>query len=216
MLLLISIPHTPSLYLFILAALILNLTPGPDMIYVATRSASQGLKGGIISALGIFSGCLVHISFALFGISIILQRSATAFLFIKYLGAAYLVYLGIIALFQGKNSRELGSGLKKERLSRLYLQSVMTNVLNPKVALFFLAFLPQFVHPHPGRLAWEILGLGIYFDIQGTLILFGVAFLMSRIGKALLQRSRTIRNVQKLTGLILIGLGIRLALLDRK
>ncbi|HUX84710.1 MAG TPA: LysE family translocator [Chitinophagaceae bacterium] len=208
--------HTPSITLFISAAILLNLTPGPDMLYVATRTASQGLKAGILSAFGIFSGTLVHISFAIFGLSIILQRSAAAFMTLKYAGAAYLIYLGIIALIK-KDPSALDNGpAQKQRYRKVYLQSILTNVLNPKVALFFLAFLPQFIDPAQGHIPLHILGLGLYFDIQGTLILMGVAIGITRLGQGFLQKSRALPRSRKLTGGILIALGIRLALLDKK
>ncbi len=208
--------HTPSLTLFISAAILLNLTPGPDMLYVATRSASQGLKAGILSAFGIFSGTLVHISFAVFGLSVILQRSAIAFRILKYAGAVYLVYLGIQALIKKDHGGLEKASIKKERYRKLYVQSILTNVLNPKVALFFLAFLPQFIDPAQGLVTMRILGLGLYFDVQGTLILMGLAFGISRLGQRFLQKSRALPRSRRLTGGILIALGIRLALLDKK
>ncbi|HVB02706.1 MAG TPA: LysE family translocator [Chitinophagaceae bacterium] len=206
----------PSIPVFIFAALILNLSPGPDMIYVATRSASQGLRGGVISAAGIFSGCLVHITLAIFGLSIILQKSAMAFRMIKYGGAAYLIYLGVASIIRNKEIPGFTGVGKNIKISRLYFQSVMTNVLNPKVAVFFLAFLPQFVHPEGGNIRMQILGLGLYFDIQGTLILLLLAVLTSRLGNKLLRNPRALRPVRRISGSILIALGIRLALLNNK
>jgi threonine/homoserine/homoserine lactone efflux protein len=208
--------HTPSFSLFIAAAVVLNLTPGPDMLYVATRCASQGLRAGIISAFGIFTGCLVHISFAILGLSVILQKSATAFMIVKYVGAAYLIYLGLAALLT-KDMHPAGPlPGKRESSRRLYVQSILTNVLNPKVALFFLAFLPQFIDPRQGHTTVHILALGLYFDIQGTLILLVVATLISKLGKRVFQHPKLIPVSRKLTGSILIALGIRLALLDNK
>jgi threonine/homoserine/homoserine lactone efflux protein len=135
-----------NFWLFALAGLLLNLTPGNDMLYVASRSAGQGVRAGIISSLGIMTGCLVHLTFAAAGLSAILASSATAFSIIKYAGACYLVYLGIKAILSKK-----AAGLERAEKTvaasgrRIFWQGVLTNVLNPKVALFFLAFLPQFI-----------------------------------------------------------------------
>jgi threonine/homoserine/homoserine lactone efflux protein len=142
-------------WVFAFASLMLNITPGNDMLYVASRSAGQGIRAGIISALGIMTGCLVHILAAVVGISAIIARSATAFDIIKYVGAAYLIYLGVKSIFNKKESSFL-RGEKLQPLSNLkiFTQGVITNVLNPKVALFFLAFLPQFINIKNAHLQW--------------------------------------------------------------
>src|SRR5438477_5291689 len=134
-------PDTSNLYLFMLAAIMLNLTPGADMLYVATRSTSQGIKAGIVSALGIAAGTIIHIIGAIAGLSALITQSAMAFEVIKYLGAAYLIYLGIKSILK----KEFNSGkikpVDKKSLGKIFKQGVITNVLNPKVALFFLAFI---------------------------------------------------------------------------
>src|SRR5688572_31168875 len=126
--------------IFAFASLMLNITPGNDMLYVATRSTSQGVKAGIVSALGIAGGCIVHLLAAVIGLSAVIANSAIAFDIIKYSGAAYLVYLGIKAFISKQNKFSINEKIEKKSLSKLFWQGALTNVLNPKVALFFLAF----------------------------------------------------------------------------
>jgi threonine/homoserine/homoserine lactone efflux protein len=202
---------TDNFWVFALAALLLNLTPGNDMLYVAARSASQGVKAGIISSLGIMVGCMVHIVAAVVGLSAIIAQSALAFTIIKYLGAGYLVYLGIRSIMSKKKSLEI----KKEKaisFDRIFWQGVITNVLNPKVALFFLAFLPQFINIESENMHWQILLLGTWFDIGGTLVNIIVAVLFGRIGNWLSRSPSFVQWQERITGAMLIGLGIKVAL----
>lgn len=200
-----------NFWLFALASLMLNITPGNDMLYVATRSTSQGVKAGIVSALGIGVGCMVHIFAAVVGLSALIAQSAVAFIIIKYIGAGYLVYLGMRSIIS--KTQAFNVTAKKEELSysRMFWQGVITNVLNPKVALFFLAFLPQFIDI-TAKHAWpQILFLGSWFDIGGTLINILVAVLFGKIG-GWFSRSAWFQKWQnKVTGAILIGLGIKVA-----
>jgi threonine/homoserine/homoserine lactone efflux protein len=207
---------THDLYLFFIASLMLNLTPGNDMLYVASRSLSQGTMAGVFSAIGIFLGCFVHITAAIFGLSIIVAQSAFLFELIKYAGAAYLIYLGIRSLM----SKEKTSGDLEKLPSvdqwKLLRQGVITNILNPKVAVFFLSFLPQFADPASPMFKGQLFSLGLWFDVQGTLILIGVAFLLGKSGN-FIKRYPNFWSVQKkLTGMILIGLGVKLAVTSRK
>ncbi|MBS1599163.1 MAG: LysE family translocator [Bacteroidetes bacterium] len=205
-----------SFLLFALASLVLNITPGNDMIYVASRSAGQGIKAGIVSAFGIMAGCMVHIVAAVAGLSAIISKSATAFDIIKYLGAAYLIYLGIKSLLNKKSSFQLAEKIESISYKKIFWQGVITNVLNPKVALFFLAFLPPFIDinaPHP---QWQILFLGIWFDCSGTLVNIIVAILFGRMGNWLARSPRYVRMQEKITGLLLIALGIKVALTSKK
>lgn len=200
-----------NIILFTSAGLLLNITPGPDMIYTATRSATQGRNAGILSALGIGTGTLFHIFAAAFGLSAILMYSATAYEIIKWVGAAYLVYLGVKTILNRNNQIDVHD-LKKDSLRKIYTQGVITNVLNPKVALFFLAFLPQFVDTSSGNVTLQILLLGFIFDTTGTIVNSLVAVFFSKIG-GLLNRSPKIKRVQSwFTGTIFIGLGVTLAL----
>jgi len=202
--------------IFAIASLVLNITPGNDMLYVATRSTSQGVKAGIVSALGIAGGCIVHLIAAVVGLSAIIANSAIAFDIIKYVGAAYLVYLGIRSILSKQNKFSVNENVEKKTLSKLFWQGVFTNVLNPKVALFFLAFLPQFIHPEKGNTSMQILLLGFWFNFSGTVVNCIVALLFGKLGNWLADKQAFIKWQNKITGLLLIGLGIKVALSSRK
>jgi len=202
--------------IFALASLALNITPGNDMIYVASRSAGQGIKAGIISAFGIMAGCLVHTIAAVAGLSAIISKSATAFDIIKYVGACYLVYLGIKSLLNKKSSFQLTEKMELISYKKIFWQGVVTNVLNPKVALFFLAFLPPFIDVHAAHPQWQILFLGVWFDCSGTIVNIIVAILFGKMGNWLSRSPRYVRIQEKITGLLLIGLGIKVALTSKK
>ena len=199
-------------WVFALAALLLNLTPGNDMLYVAARSTSQGIKAGIISSLGIMAGCMVHILAAVIGLSAIIAQSALAFNIIKYVGAAYLVYLGIRSIISRKKTFEVKNKMQQQSYTRIFWQGVLTNVLNPKVALFFLAFLPQFINVESKHTALQILFLGTWFNVGGTLVNIIVAILFGKIGTWLSQSPRFIQWQERITGAMLIALGIKVAL----
>ena len=170
-----------NFWMFALTGLLLNLTPGNDMLYIIARSSGQGTRAGVVSALGIGAGCLVHIVAAVIGLSALLAQSAAAFAVIKYAGAAYLIYLGVKSLRRKKSAltiREAGDRLSYEKI---FWQGVLTNVLNPKVALFFLAFLPQFISAE-SNVALQILFLGCWFNLVGTIVNIVVALLFGKIG----------------------------------
>jgi threonine/homoserine/homoserine lactone efflux protein len=204
-------------WLFALASFLLNITPGNDMLYVASRSAGQGVRAGIISSLGVMTGCLVHLAAAAAGLSAILAHSATAFNLIKYVGACYLVYLGLKAVL-GKKAAALITDEKPMAASgkRIFLQGVLTNVLNPKVALFFLAFLPQFIDGRAKHPAEAIVLLGAWFDVGGTVVNIMVAVLFGRIGNWMRRNPRWLKIQEKFTGLVLIALGIKVAFTSKK
>ena len=162
---------THDLWLFVLSGLLLNITPGPDTLYIIGRSSTQGLRGGAVAALGVGTGALVHSCAAALGLSAILAASATAFTVVKIVGAAYLVYVGI-SLIRSKSAIEsspTASAAQRSRLRSIFSQGFLTNVLNPKVALFFLAFLPQFVLTDAPSKPLAFLFLGAIFDINGTI-----------------------------------------------
>jgi threonine/homoserine/homoserine lactone efflux protein len=207
---------TEHFWVFAVTALLLNLTPGNDMLFVMARSTSQGSKAGIISSLGIMAGCMVHMIAAVAGLSAIIAKSATAFDIIKYSGAAYLIYLGVQSLLDKSKSFKIGVALPELSSRKIFLQGVLTNVLNPKVALFFLAFLPQFINVSNGNTAMQILFLGVWFNIGGTLVNIIVALLFGKIGRWLGKSSNFIQWQKKITGGILIALGIKVALSARK
>jgi threonine/homoserine/homoserine lactone efflux protein len=206
--------ETHNLIAFMTAALALNLAPGPDMLYVIGRSLSQGRLAGYVSSLGIFVGCLVHIFAAAFGLAALLQTSETAFAIVRWAGAAYMVYLGIRILRTPPASFDVPTQPTGE-LRTIFMQGVLTNVLNPKVALFFLAFLPQFVSPSAESPIRQTLMLGLIFNIGGTLVNLIIAFFAASAG-SFLQRDRRAAEAQRwITGSIFLGLALRLAIQKR-
>ena len=205
-----------NFWVFAVTAMMLNLTPGNDMLYVIARSTSQGSKAGIISSLGIMAGCMVHIIAAMAGLSAILASSSIAFDVIKFIGAAYLIYLGIRSIISKKQSLEIKRDIKKLSYQRIFWQGFLTNVLNPKVALFFLAFLPQFIDVSKQNTAWQILFLGVWFDVGGTLVNIVVSLLFGKIGQWLSRSPGFVKWQQRITGTLLIALGIKVALSSRK
>jgi threonine/homoserine/homoserine lactone efflux protein len=202
-------PDLHSLALFLAAGLALNLTPGPDMLYVAARGASEGRSAGIVSALGIGAGTLVHIALVAFGLAAVLSTVPMAYAAIRMAGAAYLVYLGVRALLGTRTTTT--TALEPASLSAIFRQGVITNVLNPKVALFFLAFLPQFVDPARGNPALQVVLLGLLFDTTGTIVNLLVALFSSGAARRLRKPARASAVMQRLTGGIFIALGLRLA-----
>lgn len=205
-----------NFWLFALACFMLNITPGNDMLYVIARSTGQGVKAGIISSLGIMGGCLVHTFAAVVGLSAIIAESALAFDIIKYVGAAYLVYLGIRSILSKRKTFQINSSITHLSYKKLFWQGVITNVLNPKVALFFLAFLPQFVNLESDNVNGQILLLGIWFDISGTLVNILVAILFGRIGSWLNRSPTIVQWQERITGMMLVALGIKVALSSGK
>ncbi|MCW3116057.1 MAG: LysE family translocator [Chitinophagaceae bacterium] len=208
--------NTHSFWLFALASLMLNITPGNDMLYVIARSTGQGIKAGIVSSLGVMVGCMVHIMAAVAGLSAIIAQSAPAFNIVKYTGAAYLIYLGVRSLNSKKRLFHINVDIQKLSYKKLFWQGIVTNALNPKVALFFLAFLPQFLDMKSGNTQWQILFLGTWFDVSGTVVNILVAFLFGKIGNWLTHSARFVQWQKRITGAILIGLGIKVALSSSK
>jgi threonine/homoserine/homoserine lactone efflux protein len=195
---------------FIVAGVMLNLTPGVDTIYILTKSASGGRKHGIASALGISTGCLIHTILAALGLSLILVSSAELFFIVKVCGAVYLAAMGVHAIitkssFSVKESLETSNNLRK-----VYLQGIITNVLNPKVALFFLAFLPQFIDPGSSFGPLPFLILGLTFVVTGTVWCLIIAQAASYFNKLLSKSSKlaTVTNIVAGVIYILLGLSI--------
>jgi threonine/homoserine/homoserine lactone efflux protein len=193
--------------LFVVAALALLLVPGPSVLYIVTRSIHQGKRAGLVSVLGIHTGTLVHITAATAGLSALLVSSASAFTAVKLAGAAYLVVLGLWTLLSRTADAEIVLGGER-RLRRVYGQGVVVNVLNPKTALFFLAFLPQFVDPHHGHATLQIVLLGMTFAALGMVTdsLWAVG---AGMAGDVLQRSRRFTQVQRyVSGAVFVGLGV--------
>jgi len=200
--------------LFVGVAWALIIAPGPDMLYVITRGVTQGRKAGILSALGVICGTLVHTTAAAFGLTLILQTSALAFMLIKYLGAIYLIYLGIKA-WREKSTFMLDTTAANVSFRKIFWQGVLSNVLNPKVAIFFLAFLPQFVDKGNSDVTLQMVMLGLTFAFFGLCFLLVVGYSSGTIGSWLTQRPHYGQFLQRFAAGILIALGVRLALTER-
>lgn len=201
--------------LFILAGLLLNITPGADLLYITNRSAMQGKKAGVVAALGIGAGCMAHVLAAAFGLSMILISSSLAFAVVRYLGAAYLFYLGIktlLTLKQEKNSKT--KVLPVLSLTTIFRQAILINILNPKVALFFMALLPQFVSPAATNPALTFLFLGLLFNVNGTLVNIAFALFTALLATKLQSITILPRLLQSLVGSLFVALGVRLALIS--
>jgi threonine/homoserine/homoserine lactone efflux protein len=204
-------PDWPTLSLFITAALILVFTPGPNTLYIITRSVHQGRIAGIVSSLGIQVGTLCHIAAAAFGVSALLLSSALAFNIVKYLGAAYLIYLGI-KTFLMREKMEATEKVEETRLSRAFFQGIFVHLLNPKSALFFFAFLPQFIDVKRGSMVGQILFLGAIMIVLGTLSDSTYALLAGSIGNVLRGNRRFLRANRYFSGTVYIGLGTMTAM----
>ena len=200
-----------SLGIFVVAALVLLLTPGPAVLYIVARSIDQGRRAGLVSMLGVHAGTLVHIAAAAAGLSALLAASATAFSAVKYLGAAYLVYLGVRRILE--RAPAVGDGPARERrLRRAFLDGVVVNVLNPKTALFFLAFLPQFVDVSRGHVGTQILALGGIFVALGLVTDGGFALTAGTAARWLRGHPRFLASERWISGGMYIGLGVAAAL----
>jgi threonine/homoserine/homoserine lactone efflux protein len=205
-----------QLLAFLAASLALNLTPGADMTYVIARSAAQGRAAGLAASLGIAAGSVVHTLLAAIGVSALLQHSEAAFLTVKYAGAAYLLYLAWKAIRAGDDAAATDRQLGRAGLRRVFAEGALTNLLNPKVALFILAFLPQFVDPSRGNAAIQILVLGALFNIGGTAINAIVACFASAAARAIGNSAGFGRWLNRISALVFVGLAVRLALAERR
>ena len=200
--------------LFIGISWALIISPGPDMLYVITRGMAHGRKAGILSAIGVVCGILVHTTAAALGLTLILQTSAFAFLFVKFVGAAYLIYLGIKS-WRDQSTFTLQTSTPTGKSSALFWQGVLSNVFNPKIAIFFLAFLPQFVAQGSSQVTLQMVILGLTFASFGLCFLLAVGYFSGTIGRWLTYRPQYAQFFQRLAGGILMGLGLRLALTER-
>lgn len=207
----------PAFWLvFFSAALALNVSPGPDLLFVLSRTLSGGRRVGVASACGVCSGALVHVAAAALGISAILATSALAFAVVKYVGAAYLLYLGIQTL------RSAGAGMQlnlnaapRTSAWQAYRQGILVDILNPKAAIFFMAFLPQFVRPDQGAVAVQLLVLGVLVVMVAIVVECALVLLAARASSALRENRRLSQWLDRVLGSVLIGLGIRLGLAER-
>jgi threonine/homoserine/homoserine lactone efflux protein len=205
------VPSPTTLALFSLAALALLAVPGPAVLYIVSQSLARGRRAGLASMLGIETGSLVHVVAAVVGLSALLASSASAFTAVKYVGAAYLVALGLLRLFR-RAEPEAPATAGGARLRPLFFQGVVVNVLNPKTALFFLAFLPQFVQSGRGPIALQIVVLGMLFLVLAVLSDGSYALLAGGAAERV-RRSRRARSLSRYgSGSVLIGLGVAAAI----
>lgn len=196
---------------FLLAGIIMNLTPGADSIYIITRSIAQGKKAGIFSVLGIGSGAIIHIILAAFGLSVLLAKSILLYDIVKWTGAAYLIYLGIRMLIDKSDLFDNEkTEFEKVDLWKIYRQGFLTNLLNPKVAIFFLSLLPQFIKPEYVSSAIPFLILGGTFLFTGTIWCLFLAYSASFMTDALRSNDRIGKIMKKVSGYVFIGLGLQL------
>lgn len=211
-------PDTTQLLLFIAAGWLLNLTPGPDVLYIVSSALKSGVRAGMVAALGIVSGCFVHVFAAALGVGALLATSATAFTLLKWVGAAYLLWMGIRLLRARGGSSVLPADVQgvpaTVDLWRVYRQGFLTNVLNPKVALFFLAFVPQFIAPAADDKVLAFLLLGLLFNLNSLPINFGYAWLAGWASRRVGAVQRAMHWMDRAAGVLFIGFGLRLALSD--
>jgi len=203
-----------QLWLFVLSGLLLNVTPGPDTAYIIGRSVQMGWRGGAAAAIGICCGCLVHVFGAALGLSALLMASSAAFTVLKWVGAAYLLLTGLQMLLSRPRLVAEAAAPAATSLSRVFWQGALTNVLNPKVALFFLAFLPQFVAADSGHKTLAFLALGLIFISTGTLWCLGIAAFAARAASRMRQSASAMAWVNRLLGGLFVYLGIRVAMLE--
>ncbi len=215
-------PDTTQLLVFIAAGWLLNLTPGPDVLYIVSQALRSGVRAGVVAALGIVSGCFVHVFAAALGVGALLATSATAFTVLKWVGAAYLVWMGLrLLLVRGAGGSVVPAAgtlpaLPRTSLWRVYRQGFLTNVLNPKVALFFLAFVPQFIAPGTENKVQVFLLLGLLFNINSLPISFGYAWLAGWASRRVGAVQRTLHWLDKAAGAMFIGFGLRLAMAENR
>jgi len=208
-------PDLTHLPLFILASAMLLLTPGPAVLYIIARSVDQGRRAGLVSVCAIEVGNLTHVMAATLGLSAILLSSALAFSIVKYLGAAYLVYLGLRKLFAREAIQANGNN-HPQSLRRIFSQGVVVATLNPKTALFFVAFLPQFVDPSQGSIAGQILFLGCIFVMMAVISDSMYALLAGTVGQWLKNSRSVVRAERYVVGGVYIGLGLTAGFVDAR
>jgi RhtB (resistance to homoserine/threonine) family protein len=210
-------PDLSHLLVFIAAGWLLNLTPGPDVFYIVTNALRSGARAGIVAGLGITAGCFVHIAAAALGVSTLLATSAHAFTVLKFIGAAYLLYMGVRMLFSkaapAADLLAMAAATAPRSLRAVFLGGFWTNVLNPKVALFFLAFVPQFIAPEAHDKALAFVLLGVLFNLNAMPVNSGWAL----AGAWMARRDAVQRGLHwldRVAGALFIGFGIKLALSD--
>ena len=205
-----------NILLFFTTAMVMICTPGPDIIYVSTRGISQGRNIALLSTFGVCIGYIVHTALAVLGLSALLQASATAYGVVRYAGACYLVYLGIRTLLSKEPLIPANNEVKPIDRSKIVWQGIITSILNPKGILFFVAFLPQFVDLQMGQVALQMLFYGLSFTILCLLVYGMVGYFAGGLGDRLAQQPRIADFMKWFSSSVLIGLGLRMAIPERK
>jgi threonine/homoserine/homoserine lactone efflux protein len=205
-------------WLFFVSALLLNIAPGPDTAYIVGRSLQMGWRGGAAATFGISTGCLVHVFGGAIGLSALLAASSAAFTILKWFGAAYLCYVGITMLFSRASAPPAGAATERSGSSfaKVFWQGALTDILNPKVALFFLAFLPQFVAAEAPHKALAFILLGLIFIFNGTLWCLGVAAFTAKTASRARKSPRVVLWINRVLGGTFVFLGARLAMFQAK
>ena len=225
-----------NIWLFVLAGWALNLTPGPDVFYMVSHALRDGVRAGTVAAAGITAGCFVHVAAATVGLSALIAASSVAFTALKWLGAAYLIYVGVQMLrarapaFVAQdavrnsttdttnsvaNNDHLAVTLASNSLRKVFLQGFWTNALNPKVALFFLAFLPQFIRPDAQHPSLAFLALGVLFNLNAIPVNMGYVLLAAWVSKRVDVVQRSLHWLERVAGALFVGFGLKLALSAR-
>ena len=204
---------TPESYLlFVAGSVLLVVSPGPDMAYLLARCLAQGRRAGMVAALGFNAGGYVHLAAALLGLSAMLAASPRAFTAVKWAGAAYLVYLGVRALLSSRPDLLPEDGGAPRKLRTVFRQAFLSDLLNPKVGVFFLAFLPQFVHPHPPGRTAQLALLGVTVNMIALAVNLPLALVASRVSERLRRSPRAAHHLTRLMGAVFIAVGVQVAL----
>lgn len=226
-------PETQQVLMFMLAGVLLNLTPGPDVLYIVNQSLRGGVRLGLVAAWGITAGCFVHVAGAALGLGAVLVTSADAFNLIKWMGAAYLLWMGGRLLWRTSRSHGDGAMAQKQSvmghsdqhlhglaskeatgLLAVFFGAFATNALNPKVALFFLAFVPQFIPAQAPDPTWSFVLLGCLFNLNSLLVCMGWALAASWLARRTQGLQHSMHHLDRLTGLLFVAFGLKLALTD--
>lgn len=215
-------PDTAQLLMFILAGWLLNLTPGPDVLCIVSHSLRSGARAGIVAGLGVTAGCFIHIFAAALGVGALIAASATAFMVLKWVGAAYLFYIGAKLLFSRGGGSPLGAAMAGGASPlalvdgwRVFRDGFFTNALNPKVALFFLAFVPQFIAPGTTHTTWVFLMLGVLFNVNAIPVNVGWALVAAWTARRAAAVQRSLAVLDRVAGALFIAFGLKLALSSR-
>lgn len=204
-----------NISMFILASFLLCLAPGPDNIYVLTQGITKSKTAAVVTTLGLTTGLIIHTSAAALGISVIFQTSELAFNVVKYVGAAYLLYIAYQAFKYRNEPLDLSVQNSSSELKKLYVKGFIMNILNPKVSIFFLAFLPQFVNPQMGNIPMQMIILGLIFMVLTIVVFSSIGVAANLLSSKLLQKPSIVKYMNILTSFVLVSLGIKLALSQR-